>query len=297
MPDPTPVPDPVPEPSPEPTPEPSKDWHADWSGEDDALAKLAGRFGGPKQMAEAFANTQKQLHDRNAVKIPGEQASEDDITAWNTALGVPETVEGYGDALTPEMPEGMEFDDANKAMLTALAEQAHKAGGVVASPETVKFMANAYGQVLQVQKQQMVEMAEAKQAEHAETLRKMWQQGHDMNLKMAKEGRDRFLGDAFNEVGGWMLLDGNGHPQGVVGDHPAFANAFMEAMRVSSEDPTFLLTNTGESLGVDGTRAEIDRIMALRGTDPKRYDELAKPGGKLHELRARLERIEGSQAA
>lgn len=265
-----------------------QDWHAEWTGGDDSLAKLAGRYAGPKEMAQALANTQRSLREGGRVKIPGKNASEDDLTAWNTALGRPETVEGYGDALTPEMPEGMEFDDANRAMLTALAEDAHAAGGVVSSPEAIKFMANAYGKVLQVQQQQMKEAADAVAAKHAQDLRTTWGQGFNFNLKMANAGIERFMGEGFEEVRGFTLMNEKGEPQGRLGDHPVIANAMMEAMRASSEDPTFLLTNTGDSMGADAMQAEIEKIRGYRLTDPDKYQANYQ---RLLELRGKLDRV------
>lgn len=265
----------------------SSDWYADFldSEADGDLAKEAARYGSPKDALKALSETKRALRESGRVKIPGEQASEDDINAWNQALGRPETVDGYGDALAVE---GFEFDEPNKAMLTALAEEAHAAGGVVASPETVKFMASAYAKVLQAQQAQVAEMAQQKQAEHAKALRTMWQEGHDFNLKMANAGIERFMGEGFEEIKGLTLIDENGQPHGRLGDHPVIANAMMEAMRASSEDPTFLLTNTGEGMGADAIDVEIKKIQNMRYTDPNAY---AKNQQRLMELMAKREKV------
>lgn len=265
----------------------TQDWYAPFiDGEaDQDIAKEAARHADPKSALKALVETKRAFRESGRVKIPGEQASEDDIDAWNKALGRPETVDGYGDALSVE---GFEFDEPDKAMLTALAEEAHTAGGVVASPETVKFMANAYAKVLQAQQAQMSEMAQQKQAEHAKALRTMWQEGHEHNLKMANAGIERFMGEGFEEIKGLTLIDESGQPHGRLGDHPVIANAMMEAMRASSEDPTFLLTNTGDGMGADAIDGEIKKIQNMRYADPNAYE---KNQQRLMELMAKREKV------
>ena len=46
-------------------------------------------------LAKRFFDTQAALHDKGAVKVPGDGASEAEIKAFRTAIGVPEDVSGY----------------------------------------------------------------------------------------------------------------------------------------------------------------------------------------------------------
>lgn len=46
-------------------------------------------------LAKIARDNQAALRDSGRVKIPGEGASAEEVSAWRTAIGVPETVEGY----------------------------------------------------------------------------------------------------------------------------------------------------------------------------------------------------------
>lgn len=58
------------------------------------------------------------------VKIPGENASEEELAAWRAARGVPDDVSGY-ELDKIELPEGAEFDQARA---DAMAPIMHKLG-------------------------------------------------------------------------------------------------------------------------------------------------------------------------
>lgn len=57
------------------------------------------------------------------VKLPGEESSEEDVTAFRSALGVPNDAENYDLAVPPSAPDGFEFDEA---ITTQLKETAHQ---------------------------------------------------------------------------------------------------------------------------------------------------------------------------
>ena len=46
-------------------------------------------------VVKGFRDTQRALHDKGMVKVPGEGATPEETTAFRKAIGVPDTVEGY----------------------------------------------------------------------------------------------------------------------------------------------------------------------------------------------------------
>ncbi|WP_370372531.1 hypothetical protein [Henriciella pelagia] len=276
----------------------AKDWFADLElAKDEKVAKRLQRYGTQEDAIKAGLAAQDKLRESGRIKLPGENATDEEKAEFYEAIGAKGKLEEYGD-LTPELPEGMEFSDANRAMLTALAEKAYEKGGMLRSPDVIGFMKEAYGDVLQAQAAQMKEIAEEKQAEYSRQIDKMWGENRDLNSKLANEGVSRFFGDRFEEIRTAQLIGEDGQPMGRVGDHPAFLNAMMEAVRQSSDDLAFAVGNSESvnGMGIEQVQAEIDKIMHLYETDRQKYDR-PEMQQKLKELRARKSRISQRQAA
>lgn len=77
-------------------------------------------------LAKAYRNAEKALHDKGAVKIPGEGASEAEVTAWREAIGVPADPKGY--ELAPIMDANGEPVPLDLPLLERLAVKAHEIG-------------------------------------------------------------------------------------------------------------------------------------------------------------------------
>src|SRR5690606_33274637 len=93
----------------------------------DQYRSMAAQF---KDLPSVF----KSLHDTKAalsqrqdgmVKLPGANATEEDIAAWRAATGVPESPDAYDIKVPEKLPEGIDFKPET---LTAFREFAHKAG-------------------------------------------------------------------------------------------------------------------------------------------------------------------------
>lgn len=88
-------------------------------------------------VVKSMRDTEKALRDGGRIKVPGEGASAEDVAAFNKAIGVPDTAEGYQVTL-PETNGGLELDND---MIGKLAGIAHQAGLPKAGFEAV---VNAY---------------------------------------------------------------------------------------------------------------------------------------------------------
>tara|TARA_R110000803_G_scaffold8066_3_gene25992 strand:+ start:420 stop:1274 length:855 start_codon:yes stop_codon:yes gene_type:complete len=73
-------------------------------------------------LAKSYVETEKYFE--GAIRIPGENASEEEKNSYYSKLGRPDTAEGY-DLTKADMPEGMAYDDTFEQ---AFLGKAHKAG-------------------------------------------------------------------------------------------------------------------------------------------------------------------------
>lgn len=268
---------------------PAQDWYSSLDiAKDPKVADRLKRYGTVEKAIEAGLNAQNQLREAGRVKMPGENATEEDLQQFYEAIGAKPDVKEYD--LDLKLPDGFEVSDQDKAMIQTLAEKAFEKGGELRSPKVMEFMRDAYGDVLQAQATMMAETAQQRATEHAETLRKDWGPNFEMNLKLADEGVRRFFGKDFGRIKGAQIFDETGQPMGRLGDLPAFANAMMEAVRASSDDVNFTLAASADApSSIDQIEKEIADIRAKFGRPE--YDKLAAPGGRLHQLMERRNRI------
>lgn len=122
-------PTPASPPAADPTPPTQARWFdsfvsADPSAWNDHIPHLA-QFKDPL----AFVTSAKQAHTaarakvEGMVKLPGEGSTPEDIAAFHKALGVPDTVEGYGLAKPEKLPDGVKWNDESAASYLAKAKE------------------------------------------------------------------------------------------------------------------------------------------------------------------------------
>lgn len=86
-------------------------------------------------MAKSLRSAEQAIHDSGRVKIPGEGASAEEVSAYRKAMGVPEDASGYEfKAPVGEDGEPIKLDGE---MLTRLAQSAHKHGIPKAAAEAL----------------------------------------------------------------------------------------------------------------------------------------------------------------
>lgn len=100
------------------------------AGENDEAANIDWvRSSGIKDidgLVRVARDNQRALRDSGRVKVPGEGASADEVSAWRKAIGVPEDAKGY-EIPVPKGENGEPLP-LNTPLLDRLATSAHKAG-------------------------------------------------------------------------------------------------------------------------------------------------------------------------
>lgn len=77
-------------------------------------------------VVKAYRSAEKAIHDTGRVKIPGEGATPEELTAWRKATGVPDDAAGYT-ITAPKDADGNDIELDND-LLGGLTETAHKLG-------------------------------------------------------------------------------------------------------------------------------------------------------------------------
>ena len=77
----------------------------------------------------AFVTSAKQAHTaarakvEGMVKLPGEDATPEDIAAFHKSLGVPDTIDGYGLTKPEKLPDGVQWNDEAATSYLAKAKE------------------------------------------------------------------------------------------------------------------------------------------------------------------------------
>ena len=280
-PEPAPEPDPEPEPTPDPEPEPKSD--ADWSSgiEDEGVLKLANRYASRADQANAHHEAVQELRTR--IKVPGKDASEEDVTKYRKATGVPDEAAGY----KIDKPEGMEDDefntDANQGIRTAFQERMHAVG---ASPQAVSEGMKLYYELTAADAKAIAENDDKVIKESEAALRKEWGKDYDQNVK---------FGDAFLEKQGAInlkqmeLKDGS-----LLGSHPDFIKMTATSGRRIGEGSLQVGLNgteAGEDLQRKSTQLAADYADAVAAGNNEKAESISI------ERRAVNERLYGKDDA
>ena len=78
------------------------------------------------QLAKIARDNQRALRESGRVKVPGSDASPEEVAAWRKATGVPDTAEGY--AIDPVLDGDGQEIPLDKPLLARLASKAHEIG-------------------------------------------------------------------------------------------------------------------------------------------------------------------------
>lgn len=264
----------------------NSDWRLVLAGEDAKMRENLERFATPADFYKSFTDTQTALRNKTEgmIKLPGENATDEDRAAFAKALGIPEAPDKYERAAPPE---GLELSDADKQFLDGALADLHKQGGFAAHPEVVKTLETFYHKAMQEQAAQMAAAAVQKASESKQMLQKIYGNNLDLEMKHANAAltafgpRDPAKAKEFLNR---QMADGT-----KIGDDPEMVQLLIRASRATQEDPNFLATlSDGMPANASDVQSKINDIMKTRGTP-----EYAQREGELKQLIAQRERLSG----
>ena len=169
------------------------DWPTDWrekaAGGDAKKLQRLGRFTSPQALADAFIATQNKLAETRPALT--KDAKPEELAAYRTALGIPETPEKYD--LT-----GLDFDQTEKAMVDKFLTSAHSAN---MTPTQVRASLEAFTKLSEDARNTRLSDDEALKTKAEDKLRSDWGNEYRTNINLitnlldgAPSGfRDKFL--------------------------------------------------------------------------------------------------------
>lgn len=245
------------------------------------------RFADPSGVYGMAREAENKLHTSGLVKIPGKDASEEEIAEFNKAMGVPEKPEEYFEKL--QLENGAVIGEADKPIADSFAEAVHKSG---ATPQFVNSAMNWY---FEQQEKIAAEQDEADDTFHRESkseLKEEFGPAFDRKTNAIEVLFAQAPGgtDVRNESGVYARLMGGRTADGkLIGDDP---DVVRWLVGMAQEFNPAAAVTEGAGGNAQTLQAELDQLRSLRNTDRKKYDS---PEVQARELEL-IEALEKSRA-
>lgn len=213
--------------------------------EDEKVKNLAGRYTTPAAMANALYEANRELSQR--VKMPGEDASDEDRAKFNKQMGVPESVDDYEIAA----PEGV---DARRLPVKSIRHRSSRSSRTCTPRAPARaWSTRCYRSISSSRwpaqpKRNRLDVEHMQKAEA--DLRKEWGASYDENVAFAND----YLSKSPDLVK-LELRDGS-----LLGSHPQFVRQMAEVGRMANEGQL--------KFGISGTEMATDMKA--------QYDQLSR---------------------
>ena len=217
--------------------------------------------------AKTYIHAQSKIGEKGILPL-GEDPTAEEITAYRTALGVPEEASAYG-IENMETPENYEWDYGLRDQLVG---EMHKAG--LTTPQAQQ-VARAYVELQGRREQDNMNEIQAAHETEASKLKMEWGTAFEANLDKAGTGFRYLFGNpdtdqSATDISNLQLKDGR-----LLGDHPQFVRSLYKLGELVGEpDPL-----TGKSAATAGVmspasaKVEIGRLDADPGFIASYYDK------------------------
>lgn len=252
---------------------PAFDWGR-WTNQLEAEKKdYATRFRGPEDLLEAAASMRRDLSTR--IKVPGKDASPEDIAVFRKAIGGGEKPEDYKVAL----PEKYELGEAQTALLGAMQKSALEAGMPVAAFEG---FTKTYFEMEQAVRKKLAEEVDQYRRESEAALRKEFGGGYDKFMRAARG----FIEQRLNVPEFNLLLEETVTWNGVpvqLGSHPAVIKMLAQIGQRTSEDGVIGHRNETDKQSLQKQIRELEATAPLGSRSPAQDRELQNLYSRLYD--------------
>lgn len=237
---------------PTPNPEPAADdvqapepEAADWREgiEDEKTRRFADKFVSPAHIAKTAFEFRQKLS--NAVTVPGNNASEDEVREFHKKLGAPDDPSGYRFS----MLQGFEASEADEDFQSNIADLFHKAGITVNQAE---MMNHGWNEMVASEFQRQERAAVDSRADAEGRLRKEWGGDYNDNLAHANRAATEFGGESFMNFIENAKVDG-----APLGNHPEFNRVFATIGRRIGESTVIMNLSEDQKTAGEERRREL----------------------------------------
>lgn len=240
------------------------------------MMKRMARYASPRAAMDAMINAQNKISAGGMVKIPGKDATPEELAQYRKEIGVPEEAKGYD--LT--LGEGMVIGDEDKDMVNGFLETAH------AGNYTQQQVTDGLNWFYQNQEDALATRHEADTTHRAaaeEELRQEWGTEYQANRNLMAN----YLGTDFDEgiaelITGARLADGT-----PLANHPDILRGFVAKARAAN--PMGALVPGSGTKQHDQMVTDIEVLEkkmekgSLQGKDQERYLKLVSLRDKVPE--------------
>lgn len=261
--------------------EPAKaDWPDDWreklAGGDEKLLKQLRRYQSLKAWSDAgVAARQKISSGEYRAPLP-KDASDDQVKAWRAENGIPETPEGYLEAL----PDGLNIGEDDKPIIGKFAQEMH---GLNASPEVVGKAVDWYFREQEAQAAAQKEADKKAMRDAEDELRAEWGAEYRSNINALNNWLDGAPEGLKDNILSARLGDGT-----ILGNNPA-AVRWLTSLAAEMNPGGTIAPGSGMS-NAESVESEIARLEKLMRTDRKAYQKEEGKYLQLLEARAKLKK-------
>lgn len=232
-----------------------------------------------------YRELESKFTEGGLVKIPGENASDEEKEAWRKARGIPEKADEYFNQL--KLSDGVVIGEADKPVVDYFAEAAHKAG---VAPDEFSGLIEAY---YARQEEMAAQQDEADEEFRREAERELKDEFGPAFKRQTNAIPSLFATapggtDIENESGLYARLMGGRTADGkIIGNDPDMVR-WLTGM-ASEVNPAATVTDDGDQTG-QSIEAELEKIQALRSTDKRKYysDEVQAREAELIEARDKI---------
>lgn len=199
------------------------------------------------EAADAYAKFDELLKaDGDALKIPGEDATDEDKNAFAQKLGRPETAEGYEIGKPDDLPEGVEY---NEELEAAFRDTAFNLGMPKSQAEAIYSWYNSI--VAKSENDRMI-ADQAALDKSVNELKDEWKgDAFKVNVELAHRVFTKFVGEEAQAFIDEARVDGV-----TLGNHPMFLKAFHGISKVMANDALDSGRDSGNGMLSDEAKAQ-----------------------------------------
>ena len=183
-------------------------------------------------MAKSYINGQK-LIGKNRISLPGEGATDEEISAFHSQLGRPDKSNLYDFGERPALPDGLEYDEGFE---TAYKDLAFKAG---LTSQQAKTIFDGYHEYIQSKSTLEGENTAAQSAAWVESLKKEFGKAYNERVELASRAVDTY-GDG--DLKEWLDNSGMGNSPMMVKLFAKIGEGLAEGRSDSVQDRGFIMT-------------------------------------------------------
>jgi hypothetical protein len=230
-------------------------------------------------LAKSYIETKAMVGKRTdgLVKIPGEQATAEEVAAWRKAIGVPDKPDGY----TVRLPEGV---SVHEETLNAFRQKAHELGITPKQAEAlVQFDIERY----QSSQRRSHETSAAAKTEAEKALRSEWGPQFDTRLALTQRFVEQYGGEGMIDE---LEVNGKANSPKLIRLLEKIATEYHERGLVRGESTA----KRTEEIQARLAQIQADKDFRNNFENPARHDLLVK---ERYALLTDLARREGMKPA